>query len=275
MVTRKRASQVSITPRTSIIVKKNSIDPPSSTTLKPDQSPLPAEYSYQLIGISPSPSPDQVTPDTATKNLISTSTVAPLQQASPTTNSKGKAKDTTYQNTLQKPLINYELTRIQQSIGGANLEITDEELLLDGEDPHPELVKLIQEIEKKKEDRIKISMARRDAQLKSHQADFDSIVHKANMEFINGHNNLRKGLYADIFKRRLQLCSEHANSIIPEDSYVTPQRQINPLDQLGTDDYYSLAPSPYDLSYQDVNEDIGAIHTSIALDYAKVSQQNQ
>jgi hypothetical protein len=89
---------------------------------------------------------------------------------------------------------------------------------------------MMQDIEKKKEDRIRLAIARRDAQLKSHQAYFDSIVHNANMEFKvsthhnsslcrpshltllyqTKHNNLINDLHAKISRRRLQLCSEHA-----------------------------------------------------------------
>jgi hypothetical protein len=91
---------------------------------------------------------------------------------------------------------------------------------------------MMQDIKKKKEDRIRLAIARRDAQLKSHQTYFDSIVHNANMEFIvsthqnaslcrtihltllyqTNRNNLINDLHSKISRRRLKLCSEHATS---------------------------------------------------------------
>ncbi|SAL95827.1 hypothetical protein [Absidia glauca] len=131
----------------------------------------------------------------------------------------------------------------------ADDEEEDHEMLLASKDLHPELFMMMQDIEKKKKDRIRLAIARRDAQLKSHQTYFDSIVHKANMEFITNHNNLINDLHAKISRRRLKLCSEHATST--EDIVYRANGRAPSME---------LPHPPHGLSHQDSNEDIGLIH---------------
>ncbi|KAI8141959.1 Sds3-like-domain-containing protein [Fennellomyces sp. T-0311] len=104
--------------------------------------------------------------------------------------------------------IEVEFARLRDKMYQEKMSELNEEALMIARGTHPELVTMMETIEKKKNKRIQTAEAWRKYKRISYQQQFQGLEYQANIDFVSGKNALRRDLLGSLNRKRWDLDNE-------------------------------------------------------------------
>ncbi|KAI9301531.1 hypothetical protein BJ944DRAFT_233836, partial [Cunninghamella echinulata] len=145
------------------------------------------------------------------------------------------------------------------------------ELIMIENGTHPDQIAMMQEIDNKRECKIKRAKAKREIQLLSHKKKYEASVHQANVTFKFEKNSLRSKLNDRLNMKRCRIKDEHLKITSPKKSHMSIPLKLRyqssnskELDYINKHIGFPRATSTNGLSNQDINDDLLEIKAQLS-----------
>ncbi|CAO3612840.1 unnamed protein product [Cunninghamella blakesleeana] len=168
--------------------------------------------------------------------------------------------------------IEIQFAKLRQKVFDEKMKELQKELIMIENGTHPDQITMMQEIDNKREYKIRRAKAKREIQLLSHKKKFEASVHQANITFKFGKNSLRSKLNDRLHMKRCRLKDEHlkmtsSNNKNPHISIPLKLRYQSPnskeLGYINRHVGFPRATLTSGLLSQDVNDDLLEIKSQL------------
>ncbi|KAI8375936.1 uncharacterized protein BYT42DRAFT_614731 [Radiomyces spectabilis] len=162
--------------------------------------------------------------------------------------------------------IEIEFARLRDKMYKEKMAELNQEALMIANGTHPELVTLMEEIEEKKERRIRSAEAWRRYQHENFKQQFEGFEYQANVHFISQRQALRRQLLSTVNERRWAMDVERSEDAFPDGHAMLlhkreQREEVAELQDIKEAIGFPVAPKTSGLSSKDIEDDLRLLLT--------------